>query len=60
MIVVILIRSSFSNCLVEQVKQISNVYAHHLAKFVLSSEDTIWIEDYHHCIASYVVADMVA
>jgi hypothetical protein len=35
------IRSSFSNCLVEHLKRTSNVSVYHLAKFVLSSVDTI-------------------
>jgi len=43
------IRSSFSNLLIEHVKQTSNVSTHHLSKFVLSFEDTIWIEDCPYC-----------
>lgn len=54
------IKSLFSKCLVEHVKQTSNVAIHHLTKLVFSSVDTIWIEDCPHYIVSYVATDMVA
>lgn len=48
------------NCFVLYVKRSANVYALHLAKFSLSSVDTIRIEDYPLYITSSITFHLVA
>jgi hypothetical protein len=50
----------FNSFSLSHVKRSANMRTHLLAKFTLSSLDTVWIEESPPCtIATYLVADLV-
>jgi ribonuclease HI len=52
--------SRFNSFSLSHIKRSANMAAHSLAKFALTSSDTVWIEECPPCIVSSIAADLVA